>query len=246
MGYIPVENLEEVSVGQNMFYPGAIHMRKDKESDIVYAFIKNKYYKISKEGIEIDDSFKRHVYEFGSNPRIINGRFIAFKLIINGRGALHFTIVDKDTNIPVLIYQEQCKGDEKIINFCYNPKRIVNRRGFAGTIGYVNEDLYNAVVNKSRLLNNPMPKTDYIKKAVNLKNKIEKSDCLPIRYLPEHENIILDNIYPQEMNKLYFISKLRYIIEEYSNGMIYYSGCLKELERKFKILVKYFKYEDVA
>lgn len=254
MGYIRVKELNQVSIGQNMEYSGAIPMRKCNKSDTVYVCIEDKYYKISKDGIEEGNQFRGRLYEFGSNPRIIDGKFIAFKLKIKQRSVLYFAITSKEGKQkptkpikPILIYQSlQLEDNSKVVNFCYNPVKSNTDRGYVGTIGAVSNDLYNTVVNKARLLDRPMPKTDYVKKAIKLKTEIESSQYIPLRYEKEHEDIILDDVFPQEMNKLYFISKLRYIIEDYSNGTIYYSGCLKELERKYKLVKQHFKQQLVT
>lgn len=249
MGYVRVNELDKVSIGQNMEYSGAIPMRKCTESDTVYVCIDDKYYKISKDGIEEGNQFRRKVYEFGSNPRIVDGKFIAFKLKIKQHSVLYFTITSKESKQkpikpikPILIHQTlQLDDDSKVVNFCYNPVKLDDGRGYVGTIGTASSDLYNTVVNKVRLLDRPLPKTDYVKKAIKLKQEIEDCNYIPFRYEREHEDIVLDDVFPQEMNKLYFISKLRYIIEDYSSSKIYYSGCLKELERKYKLVKKYFK-----
>lgn len=253
MGYTRVNELSQVSIGQNMEYSGAIPMRKCNNSDTMYVCIEDKYYKISKDGIEEGNQFRGLLYEFGSNPRIIDGKFIAFKLKIQQRNVLYFTITSKAGKqkpvkpiMPILIYQELQLEDSKVVNFCYNPVKSINNRGYVGTIGTISSDIYNTVINKARLLDRPMPKTDYIKKAIKLKNEIEDSQYIPLSYKQEHEDIILDDVFPQEMNKLYFISKLRYIIEDYSNGLIYYSGCLKEVERKYKLVKQHFKYELIT
>lgn len=250
MGYVRVKELNKVSIGQNMEYSGAISMRKCSESDAVYVCIGDECYKVSKDGIEEGNQFKGKVYAFGSNPRIIDGRFVAFKLKIRQHNVLYFAITSKGSKQnpikPILICQSlQLDDNYKVVNFCYNPVKSKDGRGYDGTIGSISTDVYNTVVNKVRLLDRPLPKTDYVKKAIKLKKEIEDSQYIPFRYEKKHEDIVLDDVFPQEMNKLYFISKLRYIIEDYSSSKIYYSGCLKELERKYKLVKQYFKQESV-
>ena len=228
MAYIPVDKLEEVSVGQNMHYDDdVIFLRKSRTSDIIYAKIKNKYYKISNEGIFEDSKYQHKLYQYGTITRNLHARFIAFKLIVRGKPALYFTITNKKTHTPILIHETldlgvNSNGDSiKTTNFCYNPIKLQAGRGYIGTIGQASDDLYNTVHNKARLISRPMPKVDYTKKAIKLKEQIENSTDVPLAYKPEHEGIYIKDVYPQEMNKLFYISKLRYIIENYSNGKIY-------------------------
>lgn len=247
MAYIPVNKLEEVSVGQNMVYNGVIFLRKSRTSETIYAEIDGSYYKITKDRILEGREFKNKLYAVGTTTRNVLGRFIAFKLIVNGKSTLYFSIVYKDGHIPILIHQtidlglDSNNNNPTISNFCYNPVKSEDGRGYTGTIGNISDDLYNTVHNKSRLLDRPIPKVDYIKKAHKLKEQIESSNDIPLSYKPEHENIYIKDVYPQEMNKLFYISKLRYIIENYSNGKIYYSGSLKSIEKRYKEVSKYFK-----
>lgn len=249
MAYIPVDKLEEVSVGQNMHCDDdVIFLRKSRTSDTVYAKIKNKYYKISNEGVFENTKYQHNLYKYGTTTRNLYARFIAFKLIVRGKSSLYFTITDKNSHIPILIHQtleldEDSNGKNIIItNFCYNPIKSKEGRGYIGTIGSVSDDLYNTAYNKARLLDRPMPKVDYVKKAIKLKEEIENSKDIPLAYKPEHESIYIKDVYPQEMNKLFFVSKLRYIIENYSSGKIYYSGSLKNIEKRYKEVRKYFKH----
>ena len=176
---------------------------------------------------------------------------MAFKLIVKGKPCLHLTISCKD-HTPLMIYQEVLLDEKedgeynKNINFCYIPKKVDSERSYNGLIGRVNEDLYLTVYNKSRLLEKSIPKTDYVKKAKLLRRKIEECEAIPLAYKREHENIYIPGVFPQEMNRLYFISKLRNIIDNYSNAVIYYSESYKQIELKYKSVLNYFKYGAIA
>lgn len=247
MGYIPVKQIENVSIGQNYVYNGVIFIRKSRSSDVVYACIDDKYYKFSKDGFEESIKFRNKLYEYGTRTRNVIGRFMAFKLMIRGRAATYLTISYKESNAPILIFQSVSLGLNKNgnesanIHFCYNPEKNENGPGYIGTIGSISSDLYNTVYNKSKLLTQPIPRVDYVEKAVKLKSSIEASEYIPFAYKPDHEDIIIEDVFPQEMNKLHLLSKLKYIIEDYGNSTIYYSGSLKEIDRKYKAIVRYFK-----
>lgn len=249
MAYQKVENINKVNVGQNYIVGGAIMLRK--VDDVVYAYIDEKYYKFSQEGFETGDHLAKKVFEYGTRTTNILGRFMAFKLIVKGKPALYLTISYKD-HTPVMIYQEVILDEDsdgnqiKNINFCYKPEAVENGRGYIGDVGRINEDLYLTVYNKSRLLDKALPKTDYVKKAEALKKKIESCTVIPLAYSKEHENIYIPGVYPQEMNKLHLISKLRAIIEDYSSAKIYFSESYKQVESKYKAILKYFKYGNIA
>lgn len=249
MAYQKIKGVENVNVGQNYVVGGAIMMRK--VDDAIYAYIDEEYYKFSQQGFEKGTHLKNKLFEYGTTTRNVLGRFMAFKLIVKGKPSLYLTISYKD-HTPVMIYQEVILDEGvdgnlvKNINFCYNPKQIEHQRGYIGDIGRLNEDLYLTVFNKSRLLDKALPKTNYVKKAQALKKKIEECEIIPLAYKREHEDIFIPGVFPQEMNKLYLVSKLRSIIEDYSNSKIYYSESYKQLEAKYKAILRYFKYEDIA
>ena len=248
MAYKKVNGVSKVSVGQNYIVGGAIMMRVI--DDEVYAYIDEVFYKFSKKGYEIGSHLSGKLFEYGAKTTNILGRFMAFKLIVKGKPALYLTISYKDHE-PVMVYQEIILNEEtghsnKIINFCYKPESNENSRTYIGDIGWLSEDLYLTVLNKSRLLNKSLPKTNYVKKAQMLKKKIENCNTIPLSYSIEHEDIYIPGVFPQEMNKLYLLSKLNMIIEDYSNAKIYYSQSLKQVEEKFKAILNYFKYNNIA
>ena len=245
MAYTFVNDIEKVSVGQNFYYPGSLML--SREDDAVYVCVGEKYFKFKRLGYEENSKYSSKVFKYGTTPRIIYGKFIAFKLEVNGANALYMTITSADTNLPILIYKEIQDGKYsdgtpmKNTYFCYNPIVDEGKDRYVGSIGYVSEDLYATVYNKSRLLKNRMPSTDYVGKAKKLLAKIEKCKVLPLNYSVEHEDITLVGVLPYEVNKKYYISKLNDVISNYSNGKIYYSEILKRLELKYKTTLNYFK-----
>lgn len=252
MAYKKVKNIDEVSCGLNYVTGGAVAVRI--EDNIIYMCVEETYYKFSKEGFETGNHISGKLFEYGSTPRNIYGRFIAFKVIENNKPSLYIAICSKDKETehePIMIYSESFgnlseDSNSKIVNFCFKPKREKGSRLYSGSIGWISEDIYYTVFNKSRLLEKAIPKCDYVKKAEVLKRKIEKCQYIPMAYSREHEDIEIYDVFPQEMNKLYFLSKLKYMIENYSSTKIYYSQSLKRLEEKYKAVLSHFKYNDIA
>lgn len=246
MAYKKVNSVNEVSCGLNYVLGGAMMIRVIDGT--IYAYIDETYYKFSEEGFEVGSHLSGKLFEYGAKTTNIYGRFIAFKIMENNKPSLYVTICTKEHE-PIMVYNETTINedeDNKIINFCYKPKRDGLSRLYTGDIGWLNEDSYLTVHNKSRLLERAIPKCDYVKKAEALKKKIEKCQYVPMAYSREHEDIHIYDVFPQEMNKLYFISKLRYMIENYSSTKIYYSQSLKRLEEKYKAVLNHFKYGDIA
>lgn len=246
MAYKKVDSINKVSPGFNYIVGGAIMMRIIDES--IYACIDENYYKFSKEGFEMGDHLKSRLYEYGVRNLHIDARFLAYKLVENGSQSLYLTINSKKTDKPIMVYQEYSSSNDesKIVNFCFLPEKEEDERLYKGQIGWISEDLYLTALNKSRLLERPLPKSDYVKKAIALKNKIEKCKIIPMAYSLEHENIYIPDVFPQEMNKLHLVSKLRNAIENYGSAKIYYSEVLKKTEEKYKAILQYFKYNDMA
>lgn len=250
MAYKQAESINHVSCGLNYVRGGAIAIRIEGET--IFACVDEVYYKFSKEGFDMGAHLSGKFLEYGTTPKRIYGRFMAFKVIENNHPSLYIAICSKNEetlHMPIMVYSEaKCSGnnDDKIINFCYKPKRDKLSRSYNGQIGWLSEDAYQTVFNKSRLLERAIPKCDYVKKAEALKRKIEKCKVIPMVYSAEHEDIHLYDVFPQEMNKLYFLSKLRYMIESYSSTKIYYSQSLARLEDKYKAVLNYFKYNDIA
>lgn len=252
MAYKQANSIKEVSYGFNYVIGGAISLRVENET--IYAYVNETYYKFSKEGFEMGDHLKGKLFEYGTKTMNVYGRFIAFKIMECQKPSLYIAICSKEEDTkhePIMVYSEATSSlneDEssKIINFCYRPKKDNSSRLYNGHIGWINEDTYLTVYNKSRLLEKATPKCDYVKKAEALKKKIEKCSFIPMVYSKEHEDIYIHDVFPQEMNKLYFISKLRYMIENYSSTKIYYSQSLKRLEEKYKAVLNHFKYGNIA
>ena len=246
MSYQQVNNINQVNIGQNYIYNGAIHLRKD--NDKVYVYFDDKFYVFSIDGYEEGAHLKHKMFEYGTSTSCLLGRFMAFKLKVKGKYALYLTLSFKD-HTPYMVYQEiplEDKHNTVLRNFCFNPIESEDNRGYTGSVGSMNKDLYMTVYNKSRLLTKALPKTDYVKKAEALKKKIEECKYIPLAYKREHEEISIPGIFPQEYNKLYYISKLRAIIEDYSSAKIYFSESYKQLEAKYKAVLKYFRYGDIA
>lgn len=248
MAYKEAKSVSEVSCGLNYVEGGAITLRIEDET--IFAEFDGVYYKFNKDGFEMGDHLKGKLFKYGDNPKIIYGRFLAFKIVENKKHALYITICSKDEetkHTPIMIYSEINNSDDsKIVNFCFKPKRDESSRFYNGKIGWISEDTYCTVFNKSRLIRQAVPKCDYVKKAEALKRKIEKCQYIPMVYSREHENINIYDVFPQEMNKLYFISRLRNMIENYSSTKIYYSQSLKRLEEKYKAVLNHFKHSDIA
>lgn len=252
MAYKEVYDVNEVSYGLNYVVGGAITLRT--EEDVTYLSVDGKYYKFSKDGFETGNHLSGQLFKYGTQPTNIYGRFLAFKINESKKPTLYITIVSKNKDSehePIMIYSESKLNngkdtDSKIVNFCYRPKKDTSSRYYNGSIGWISEDTYYTVFNKSRLLKKAIPKCDYIKKAESLKRKIENCKILSMVYSKEHENLDIPDVFPQEANKLYFISKLRYMIENYSSTKIYYSQSLKRLEEKYKSILEYYKYNNIA
>ncbi|MGU8989235.1 hypothetical protein ACSW8S_17600 (plasmid) [Clostridium perfringens] len=236
MAYKLVDKIEEVSIGQNLVYKGSIAYVVDEAQEVVYLGFNNKFLAISYDGIVEDNSIKSIIWGSKNLTKYLNANLIVFDIAEKDKTRRYLTITDKATHTPILIFKDGWYNRE----FCFKPVKSPGVR-YDAAIGEIDKYSYAIAFNKSRLLDVPLPKTNYILKARKLLNQIKANNIIPNKYDVEAKNIIIPGLNQEEICRNYYINELEYIIKNFSNHEIYYCKLLNDIIDKFKIVDKYFK-----